>query len=80
MTSMNVKATNWKQFFLSSKELNFPSNVLKKIKEAGATGIQAEKIFTDFSRNPGIALTYLRLMMVPTQTQKMTIMTMIEHQ
>ncbi len=55
MTSRNVKASTWKQIFLSSKDSNYPPQVLTKIKEAGAAGNQAEKIFTDFSRNPGIA-------------------------
>lgn len=55
MTSVNVKAANWKQFFLSSKYINYPTNILTKIKDAGSAGNAATKIFTDFSRNPGIA-------------------------
>jgi hypothetical protein len=56
---MNVKASTWKQVFLSSKDLNYPPNVLTKVKEAGSDGNQAEKMFTDFSRNPGTAFLLL---------------------
>jgi hypothetical protein len=55
MTSSNIKASNWKQFSLSSSGFNYPTNILLKVKAAGAAGNSAEKIFTDFSRNPGIA-------------------------
>ncbi len=50
----NIKASTWKQFFLESQEFNYSNKLLSKIKEAGSAGNTAEKIFTDFSRNPGI--------------------------
>jgi hypothetical protein len=53
MTS-NIKASSWKHFFLDSKEYSYSNKLLTKIKTAGAAGNTAEKIFTDFSRNPGI--------------------------
>jgi hypothetical protein len=55
MTSPNLKAKNWKQYILNSKEFNYPTNILKKIKAAGTAGITGEKIFSDFSRNNCIA-------------------------
>jgi hypothetical protein len=53
MTS-NIKASTWKHFFLDSQEFNYSNKILDKIKIAGAACNTAEKIFTDFSRNPGI--------------------------
>ncbi len=55
MTSPNLKANNWKQYFLNSMEFNYPTNILEKVKAAGTAGITGEKIFSDFSRNHGIA-------------------------
>ena len=50
----NIKASTWKQFFLDSQEFNYSNKLLSQIKEAGSAGNTAEKIFTDFSHNPGI--------------------------
>ncbi len=55
MTSPNLKAHNWKQYFLNSTQFNYPSNILERIKAAGAAGNTGEKLFSDFSRNHGIA-------------------------
>jgi hypothetical protein len=54
MTSSIIKTSSWKHFFLDSTEFNYSNKLLSKIKEAGSAGNTAEKIFTDFSRNPGI--------------------------
>jgi hypothetical protein len=52
--SSNIKASTWKQFFLSTKDFNYPTSTLLKVKAAGATGNSPEEIFTDFSRNHSI--------------------------
>jgi hypothetical protein len=54
MTSSIIKSSSWKHFFLDSTEFNYSNKLLSKIKEAGSAGNTAEKIFTGFSRNPGI--------------------------
>jgi len=56
MTSPNAKASNWKQFLLNSPPTKYIPFVLKKIKYAGGPQSNAEKIFSDLSRNPSVAL------------------------